>query len=146
MALVNATPLVDALFGAVNAELVDDIMKRLGKIALPWRPNSSLPPCFERRLATGKPLGTVSARLGTYTWAHTPRHHGWGYHVSRGSSVHEGIVAVEWDPSWEEAAIKRAEVEAMVKAMIQVDEFLMEEWSALLLLPDDPGSFWNEEA
>lgn len=123
----------------VTAETVDQIQTKFDNIVMPWRPNSHMPPQFERLTATGKRVGLVDSWLGGYGDAHHPRFHGWGFKGSnpRGSGAcTSGIIKVEWPKPDSEKAVLEAEEAARQEAMNKVDEFLSREFPHLVLLED----------
>jgi hypothetical protein len=138
---IDTSTLLDALLS--NIEGVDDLLKRLEKIVLPWRKNTWSPPQWVRVTATGQQVGLVDPHLGGYGQSHHPRHTGWGWKgigpSGQGMSTGGLIEHVEWDEDMDEETIKRREVEARLRAQEMVDEFLRKEFPNLRLLEESDG-------
>lgn len=129
--------IIDTLLGKdVSPETIDLVQEKLSDIVLPWRPDRSSPPDYNRTTATGVVVATVTSRLGGFADCHRPREHGWGYRVDGYGSVIYGIERVQFESDWAEVAIKHAEATALLAAMQKIDTFLKKERPNLRLLEE----------
>lgn len=134
---LDSAMLLNVIFSAPNAKLIDDIRGRLSNIVLPWRKDSASPPKWVRKTATGVQVGIVDSWLGGYANPHVPEERGWGY-VS--SSPHgqgactRGIASVDCSGLMhvdEQIAL------SLQRAKDEVDGFLNLEFPYLVLLEED---------
>lgn len=131
---LDSTTLLNVIFSAPNAELIDDIRGRLSNIVLPWRKDSASPAKWVRKTATGVQVGIVDSWLGGYANPHIPEESGWGYASSsplgQGACT-RGIMPVDGPGTLDENIDT-----SMQRAKDEVDSFLNLEFPYLVLLDE----------
>jgi len=131
---IDAKTILDGLFSTTDG--VYEVANRLQTVALPWAPNGSVPPDYERKLGTGEVVGLVSPSLGGFQWPHRPWEHGWGVKVSvpKCGTGFTHIETVDTTGAESEADLRDLAAKARDRAMERADAFLRKEYPGLTLL------------